>query len=126
MTASAKPSFGSVTDILDGVMVRLVTLTRGLIPPLMFYESGIPTIQANYQVPSYTCSGDASLTPLIWHYHWPVELLFGFWRTCSSLDPSITEDENTTLPTACKILFSHLGSNYRQDHANTNQLVVRA
>ena len=41
MTASAKPSFGSGTDILDGVMVRLVTPTRGLIPPLMFYESGI-------------------------------------------------------------------------------------
>ena len=58
MTASTKPSFGSGVDVLNGVAVRLVTLTRGIVPPLAFYESGIPTIQANCKVHSYTRSGE--------------------------------------------------------------------
>ena len=43
----------------------------------------------------------------------------------SSLDPSITEDGNTTLPAPCRMLFTHLDSNHWRDYAKMNQLVVR-
>lgn len=59
------------------------------------------------------------------YYHWSAELFFGFWRTYSSLDPSITEDGNTTLPTPRRMLFPHLDADHWRDYAKMNQLVVR-
>jgi len=59
------------------------------------------------------------------YYHWSAELFFGFWRTYSSLDPSITEDGNTTLPTPRRMLFPHLDSDHWRDYAKMNQLVLR-
>ena len=43
----------------------------------------------------------------------------------SSLDPSIIEDGNTTLPTPRRMLFTHLDSDHWRDYAKMNQLVVR-
>jgi len=66
-TADAKTLFGSGADVLDGVTVRLVILAWGSIPSLTSYESGMPTIQANCNVPLHTAA-QTSLTPLIQHY----------------------------------------------------------
>ena len=53
-TADAKALFGCGAEVMDGVMVRLVTLARSTAYPLTHYKSGLPTIQANCKVHLYT------------------------------------------------------------------------
>ncbi|KDR82602.1 hypothetical protein GALMADRAFT_57116 [Galerina marginata CBS 339.88] len=60
------------------------------------------------------------------YYHWSAELWYGFWRTYSSLDPSISAEGNTTLPPVRRILFNHLDNFHWRDYASMNQLVVRS
>ncbi|KAJ7118621.1 hypothetical protein C8R43DRAFT_1035544 [Mycena crocata] len=60
------------------------------------------------------------------YYHWSAELWFGFWRTYSSLDPSISASGNTTLPPPRRILFPRLDAFFWRDYATMNQWVVRS
>ncbi|KAF8349216.1 hypothetical protein F5887DRAFT_1233451 [Amanita rubescens] len=60
------------------------------------------------------------------YYHWSAELWFGFWRTYSSLDTSITPDGDTTLPPARRILFNRLDNFHWRDYASMNQWVVHS
>ncbi|KAF9454843.1 hypothetical protein P691DRAFT_716768 [Macrolepiota fuliginosa MF-IS2] len=60
------------------------------------------------------------------YYHWSAELWFGFWRTYSTLDPTITAEGNTTLPFARRIMFSHLDANHWRDYAHMNEWVARS
>ncbi|KAJ6557206.1 hypothetical protein DFH09DRAFT_922828 [Mycena vulgaris] len=60
------------------------------------------------------------------YYHWSAELWFGFWRTYSSLDPSIPADGTTTLPPPRRMLFNRLDAFHWRDYANMNQWVVRS
>ncbi|KAF8756742.1 hypothetical protein RHS01_04543 [Rhizoctonia solani] len=41
------------------------------------------------------------------YYHFSAELLFGLWRTYSSLDPLITPSGKTKLPAPRRMLFTH-------------------
>jgi len=60
------------------------------------------------------------------YYHWSAELWFGFWRTYSSLDPSITHDGNTTLPPVRRLMFNHLDAYHWRDYAHMNEWVIRS
>ncbi|TBU47870.1 hypothetical protein BD309DRAFT_1050565 [Dichomitus squalens] len=60
------------------------------------------------------------------YYHWSAELFFGFWRTYSSLDPTIPPSGETSLPAPRRMIFPHLDSNNWRDYAKMNQWVVRA
>ena len=60
------------------------------------------------------------------YYHWSAELFFGFWRTYSSLDPTIPPSGETSLPAPRRMLFPHLDANNWRDYAKMNQWVVRA
>lgn len=55
-----------------------------------------------------------------------VELLFGLWRTYSSLDPTISKAGHTKLPPPKRMLFTRTPSKKWRDYANLNQLVLRA
>lgn len=59
------------------------------------------------------------------YYHWSAELFFGFWRTYSSLDPSITSTGNTTLPPPRRLIFVHVLADRWRDYAWMNQWVLR-
>ena len=52
-TADAKDLFGSGADVLDGVTVSLVFLALAVVHELTNNGSGMPTIQANCEVPPY-------------------------------------------------------------------------
>ncbi|KAF8909010.1 hypothetical protein CPB84DRAFT_1744094 [Gymnopilus junonius] len=60
------------------------------------------------------------------YYHWSAELWYGFWRTYSSLEPSISEQGSTTLPPAGRIFFNHLDNHHWRDYASMNQWVLRS
>ncbi|KAJ7164692.1 hypothetical protein C8R43DRAFT_946492 [Mycena crocata] len=60
------------------------------------------------------------------YYHWCAELWFGFWRTYSSLDPSIPAPGNTTLPPPRRMLFNRLDAFRWRDYSTMNQWVVRS
>jgi len=60
------------------------------------------------------------------YYHWSAELWYGFWRTYTSLAPSISAEGNTTLLPARRLLFNHLDNFHWRDYASMNQWVVRA
>ncbi|KAJ7695741.1 hypothetical protein B0H17DRAFT_1055425 [Mycena rosella] len=60
------------------------------------------------------------------YYHWSAELYFGFWRTYSSLDPSIPADGNTTLPPPRHMFFNRLDAFRWRDPTDMNQLVLRS
>ncbi|RDB17977.1 hypothetical protein Hypma_000815 [Hypsizygus marmoreus] len=60
------------------------------------------------------------------YYHWSAELWFGFWRTYSSLDPTISENGTTTLPPVRRLLFNHLDAYHWRDYAAMNQWVIRS
>ncbi|KAJ7163324.1 hypothetical protein C8R46DRAFT_1102999 [Mycena filopes] len=60
------------------------------------------------------------------YYHWSAELYFGFWRTYSSLDPTIPPDGNTTLPQPRHMFFNRLDAFRWRDPTNMNQLVLRS
>ena len=59
------------------------------------------------------------------YYHYTAELLFGLWRTYSSLDPYITADGHTTLPPPRRLIFNHVNSTSWRDYAAMNQWVTR-
>jgi len=60
------------------------------------------------------------------YYHWSAELYFGFWRTYSSLDPTIPPDGTTTLPQPRHMFFNRLDAFRWRDPTNMNQLVLRS
>ncbi|KII95730.1 hypothetical protein PLICRDRAFT_121283 [Plicaturopsis crispa FD-325 SS-3] len=60
------------------------------------------------------------------YYHWSAELFFGFWRTYSSLDPSIMANGSTSLPAPRRMLFAHADADHWRDYASMNQLVLRS
>jgi len=60
------------------------------------------------------------------YYHWSAELWYGFWRTYSSLDPTISAEGNTTLPSLRRIAFTRLSNVQWQDYANMDQWVLRS
>ena len=51
--------------------------------------------------------------------------MFGFWRTYSSLDPSITSSGNTTLAPPRRLFFVHISADHWRDYASLNQWVLR-
>lgn len=59
------------------------------------------------------------------YYHFVAELLFGLWRTYSSLDPFITADGRTTLPPPRRMMFKHVPGESWRDYAAMNQWVIR-
>lgn len=60
------------------------------------------------------------------YYHWSAELFFGFWRTYSSLDPSIPADGSSSLPAVRRIWFVHSDADHWRDYASMNQWVLRS
>ncbi|KAL6305939.1 hypothetical protein BKA93DRAFT_188722 [Sparassis latifolia] len=60
------------------------------------------------------------------YYHWSAELFFGFWRTYSSLDPTIAPNGETALPTPRRMFFSHVDAAHWRDYAAMNQWVLRS
>jgi len=60
------------------------------------------------------------------YYHWSAELFFGFWRAYSSLDPSITSEGNTILPSPRRMIFIHIDADHWRDYASMNQWVLRS
>ena len=60
------------------------------------------------------------------YYHWSAELFFGFWRTYSSLDPSIAANGSSSLPALRRIWFAHADADHWRDYASMNQWVLRS
>ena len=60
------------------------------------------------------------------YYHWSAELWFGFWRTYSSTDPTITVQGDTLLQPPRRIMFNRLDNFHWRDYAHMNQWVVRS
>ena len=60
------------------------------------------------------------------YYHWSAELWFGFWRTYSSLDTSITQNGTTSLPPPTRLHFPHLDNFHWRDYASMNEFVLRS
>ncbi|KAI6046350.1 hypothetical protein EDC04DRAFT_2630162 [Pisolithus marmoratus] len=60
------------------------------------------------------------------YYHWTAELFLGFWRTYTTLDPSISESGDTVLPAPRRIWFVHLDASRWRDPARMNQWVLRS
>lgn len=58
------------------------------------------------------------------YYHWSAELIFGFWRTYSSLDPSIPPSGQTDLPSPRRMLFTRIDAANWRDYAAMNQWVL--
>ncbi|KAI0777523.1 hypothetical protein BD413DRAFT_467266 [Trametes elegans] len=59
------------------------------------------------------------------YYHWSAELFFGFWRTYSSLDPTIPPSGETALPAPRRLVFPHIDAANWRDYAAMNQWVLR-
>lgn len=59
------------------------------------------------------------------YYHFSAELLFGFWRAYTSLDPFIPENGQTNLPAPRRFLFRHVKEEQWRDYASMNQWVLR-
>jgi len=60
------------------------------------------------------------------YYHFSAELLFGLWRTYSSLDPLIPPSGNTKLPAPRRMFFTHTPGSKWRDYAKLNQYVIHA
>ncbi|CAE6492007.1 unnamed protein product [Rhizoctonia solani] len=60
------------------------------------------------------------------YYHFSAELLFGLWRTYSSLDPLITPSGKTKLPAPRRMMFTHTPSSKWRDYAKLNQYILHA
>jgi len=60
------------------------------------------------------------------YYHWVAEVFFGFWRTYSSLDPSISGSGISSLPAPRRIWFVHLDASQWRDKARFNEWVLRS
>ncbi len=102
------------------------TPSRCLYPLVLF--SGSPMTRNNCKYSLFVCDTLTHLSSIsITHYyHWSAELFFGFWRTYSSLDPTIPPSGETSLPAPRRMIFPHLDSNNWRDYAQMNQWVVRA
>ncbi|KAH7883159.1 hypothetical protein F5I97DRAFT_1815379 [Phlebopus sp. FC_14] len=60
------------------------------------------------------------------YYHWSAELFFGFWRTYSSLDTSLSATGLSSLPALRRIWFAHADADHWRDYALMNQWVLRS
>ncbi|KAL4079337.1 hypothetical protein J3A83DRAFT_4208905 [Scleroderma citrinum] len=60
------------------------------------------------------------------YYHWAAELFFGFWRTYSSLDPSLPVTGHTPLAAIRRIWFAHTDSDHWRDYAHMNEWILRS
>ncbi|GMK58483.1 hypothetical protein CspeluHIS016_0505150 [Cutaneotrichosporon spelunceum] len=60
------------------------------------------------------------------YYHFAAELLFGIWRTYSSLDPSINAAGETQLPGPARVLFPFVNAGGWNDYAKMNSFLMRA
>lgn len=60
------------------------------------------------------------------YYHWSAELWYGFWRTYSSLDPTIPASGNTSLPPPRRLIFNRFDNGHWRDYAAMNQEVLRS
>ncbi|KIP06293.1 hypothetical protein PHLGIDRAFT_36005 [Phlebiopsis gigantea 11061_1 CR5-6] len=58
------------------------------------------------------------------YYHWSAELIFGFWRAYSSLDPYIPPSGKTDLPAPRRMLFTRIDAANWRDYAAMNQWVL--
>jgi hypothetical protein len=59
-------------------------------------------------------------------YHWSAELLFGFWRVHSSLDPHVTAAGTTSLPRPSRVSFVRVDADDWPDYDGTNEWIARA
>ncbi|KAK7056614.1 hypothetical protein VNI00_002331 [Paramarasmius palmivorus] len=59
------------------------------------------------------------------YYHWSAELLYGLWRTYSSLDTTITQDGRTFLEPPKRMMFNRIDADHWRDYASMNQFVAR-
>ncbi|KAK4683449.1 hypothetical protein P7C73_g6815, partial [Tremellales sp. Uapishka_1] len=60
------------------------------------------------------------------YYHFAAELLFGLWRTYSSLDPTISSTGATLLPSPSRMIFPHVAAGKWNDYAKMNSFLSRA
>ncbi|WVN85397.1 uncharacterized protein L203_100543 [Cryptococcus depauperatus CBS 7841] len=60
------------------------------------------------------------------YYHFAAELLIGLWRTYSTLDPTITAQGVTRLPSPSRMMFPHLNAGKWNDYAKMNSFLSRA
>ncbi|KAI5982490.1 hypothetical protein EDD15DRAFT_2377785 [Pisolithus albus] len=60
------------------------------------------------------------------YYHFTAELFLGFWRTYSSLDPSISESGDTILPAPRRMWFVRLDASRWRDPPRLNQWILRS
>lgn len=69
----------------------------------------------------------AYLFPDITHYyHFSAELLFGLWRTYTSLDADIQSNGATILPPPSRLIFTHTTQEHWRDYASMNQWIFHA
>ncbi|AAW42198.1 expressed protein [Cryptococcus deneoformans JEC21] len=60
------------------------------------------------------------------YYHFAAELLLGLWRTYSSLDPTISAQGVTHLPSPSRMIFPHVSAGKWNDYAKMNSYLSRA
>ncbi|KAL4071258.1 hypothetical protein V8B97DRAFT_1871259 [Scleroderma yunnanense] len=60
------------------------------------------------------------------YYHWVAEVFFGFWRTYSSLDPSISTFGTSSLSAPRRIWFVRLNAGQWRDKAHLNEWILRS
>ncbi|WWD17859.1 hypothetical protein CI109_102303 [Kwoniella shandongensis] len=60
------------------------------------------------------------------YYHFAAELLVGLWRTYSSLDPTISAQGITHLPSPSRMIFPHVAAGKWNDYAKMNSFLSRA
>lgn len=60
------------------------------------------------------------------YYHFAAELLFGLWRTYSSLDPGINAAGQTQLPSPARMMMPHVAAGKWNDYAKMNSFLSRA
>lgn len=60
------------------------------------------------------------------YYHYAAELLFGLWRTYSSLDPSINAAGQTQLSAPGRMIMPHVAAGKWNDYAKMNSFISRA
>jgi len=84
------------------------------------FGSGIQTIDGN------TFLANDPVQFITHYFHWSAEIWYGFWRTYSSLDRSITPEGKTVLPPLSRVVFTHLSNQQWQDYAHMNEWVFRS
>lgn len=60
------------------------------------------------------------------YYHFAAELLLGLWRTYSSLDPTVSAQGVTHLPSPSRMIFPHVSAGKWNDYAKMNSYLSRA